>query len=52
MTELEYWMLKINEQMRDINRLLGEIKSDLALINKECEMLEIHLQDTSCPSEQ
>ena len=52
MTELEYWMLKINEQMRDINTMLDSVMTDLENINKEVDMIEIHLQDTLYSSEQ
>lgn len=52
MTELEYWMLKINEQMRDINTMLDSVMTDLEQINKEVDMIEIHLQDTLYSSEQ
>ena len=52
MTELEYWMLKINEQMRDINTMLDSVMTDLEQINKEVDMIEVHLQDTLYSSEQ
>lgn len=52
MTELEYWMLKINEQMRDINTMLDSVMTDLENINKEVDMIEIHLQNTLYSSEQ
>lgn len=52
MTELEYWMLKINEQMRDITTMLDSVMTDLENINKEVDMIEVHLQDTLYSSEQ
>ena len=52
MKELEYWMLKINEQMRDINTMLDSVMTDLEQINKEVDMIEVHLQDTLYSSEQ
>ena len=52
MTEFEYWMLKINEQMRDINTMLDSVMTDLEQINKEVDMIEVHLQDTLYSSEQ
>lgn len=52
MTEIEYWMLKINEQMRDINTMLDSVMTDLEQINKEVDMIEVHLQDTLYSSEQ